>query len=184
VRSGTTAAIWGLGAIGLNAVYGCKFAGAKNIIGIDINNDKRSIAAEFGVTEFINPKELSQPLEEYLREKYGSVDYAFECIGHQTILDTALKCLSHYGTLVMVGVAPKGTAVHYLTADLLMGRKIVGAFMGNKPCEVGYPELVRMWADGEYPVDRLVSNKFPLEQINEAFRTLKDGKCIRSLIVF
>ena len=184
VQPGTTAAVWGIGAIGLNAIYGCKVAGAKNIIGIDINNDKASIGKEFGITEFINPKELNGPLEEYLLEKYGGVDYAFDCIGYQTVVDTALKCLSPYGAFGMVGVAPKGTEIRYPTADLLMGRKIMGSLMGNKGCDDAYTELTDMYVNGEYDIDRLVTNKFTLDQVNEAFQTLKDGKCIRSLIIF
>ena len=123
-------------------------------------------------------------MEQYLMEKYGGVDYAFECIGHQAVLNTALKSLSVFGTLVMVGVAPKGTEVIYPTADLLMGRKIVGAFMGNKPCDQAYQELADMYLEGSYHIDKLVTHNFKLDQINEAFQTLKDGKCIRSLIVF
>lgn len=184
VQPGTTAAVWGLGAIGLNAIYGCKHAGVKNIIGIDINSDKRAVGEEFGVTEFINPKDLDKPVEQYLMQKFGGVDYAFECIGHQTVLDTALKSLSVFGTLAMVGVAPEGTKVNYPAADLLMGRKIVGAFMGNKPSDEAYQELTDMYVNGEYNIDRLVTHKFKLDQINEAFQTLKDGKCIRSLIIF
>ena len=184
VQPGTTAAVWGLGAIGLNAIYGCKHAGVKNIIGIDINNDKKSVGEEFGVTEFINPKELDKPVEQYLMEKYGGADYAFDCIGSQAVLNTALNSLSVFGTLVVVGLAPKGTAVTYPTAQLLMGRKIVGAFMGNQPCDQAYQELTNMYIEGNYNIDRLVTNKFKLDQINEAFQTLKDGKCIRSLIIF
>lgn len=159
-------------------------AGAKNIIGIDINNDKKAIGEEFGVTEFVNPLELDKPLEQYLMEKYGGVDYAFECIGNQAVTNTALQTLSAFGTLAVVGLAPKGTQVTYPTADLLTGRTIVGAFMGNKDPGVAYTELTEMYVNGKYNVDRLVTNKFKLEQINEAFQTLKDGKCIRSLIIF
>ena len=184
VQPGTTAAVWGIGAIGLNTIFGCKYAGAKNIIGVDINNDKKAIGEEFGVTEFINPTELDKPLEQYLLEKYGGVDYAFDCIGHQAVINTALKSLSSFGTMALVGLPPKDTVVNYPVEELLMGRKIVGAFLGNKPSDQAYQTLTQMYLKGNYPLDKLITNQFKLDQINEAFQTLKDGKCVRSLIVF
>lgn len=185
VQPGTTAAVWGLGAIGLNAVYGCKMAGAKNIIGIDINEDKKEVALAFGVTEFVNPKTLDVPIDEYLKQNYpNGIDYAFDCIGNQTVIDTAHKSLSLYGTLVLVGVPPKGTSLLVDVANFLTGKKVVGAFLGGKDCQEGYTELVEMYVSGRYDVDRLVTNTFSLEQINEAFQFLKEGKCIRSLIRF
>lgn len=181
VTSGTTAAIFGLGTVGLNVAFGCKAAGVKNIVGIDINNDKKSIAAEFGVTEFISKLE---DVESYLSTKNIQVDYAFECIGGQKILDTALKTLAPFGTLVFIGVSPQNTEIRYPAGQLLLGRKIVGTLYGNKQATAGCTELVQMYTDGKYDIDRLVTNKFSLQLINEAFQTLKDGKCIKSVIVF
>jgi len=184
VKPNSTAAVWGLGAIGLNAVFGCKHSGAKHIIGIDINNEKKSVGEEFGVTEFVNPLELNQPVEKYLTEKYGGVDFALDCIGNQSVLHTALHSLSPYGTLAVVGVSTTGTEMKFPPIHLLTGRKIVGGLMGNKPAKDAFKELTQMYGNGEYNVDRLVTHRFPLEQINDAFQLLKDGKCIRSLILF
>lgn len=181
VTCGTTAAIFGLGTVGLNVAFGCKTAGVKNIIGIDINEDKKSIAAEFGVTEFISKVE---DVENYLTNKNIQIDYAFECVGNQSVLDTALKTLAPFGTLIFIGVSPSNTEIKYPAGQLLLGRKIVGLLYGNKKATAGCTELVQMYTDGKYDIDRMITNKFSLQQINEAFQTLKDGKCIKSIIVF
>lgn len=185
VQPGTTAAVWGIGAIGINAIYGCKKAGAKNIIGVDINNEKKAIGEEFGITEFVNPNELGgKPVDQYLKEKYGGVDYALDCLGNKFVIETAYKSLSVFGTLALVGLAPSGTELVLPVSDTLTGKKVAGAFMGNKDCDSAYTELTEMYVKGEYDVDRLVTHNFKLEQINEAFQLLKEGKCIRSLIIF
>lgn len=175
-----------IGAIGLNAIYGCKVAGAKNIIGIDINESKKEVAQAFGATEFINAKTLDVPINEYLAKNYpAGIDYAFDCIGNKAVIDSALKSLSIFGTLALVGVPPKDTQeVLINVADFLTGKKVVGAALGGKDCLEGYTELVEMYVSGRYDVDRLITHTFKLEQINEAFKLLKDGKCIRSLIRF
>lgn len=89
-----------------------------------------------------------------------------------------------FGTLALVGLAPSGTELVLPVSDTLTGKKVAGAFMGNKDCDSAYTELTEMYVKGEYDVDRLVTHNFKLEQINEAFQLLKEGKCIRSLIIF
>lgn len=125
------------------------------------------------------------PINEYLAKKYQSgIDYAFDCIGNKAVIETALKSLSVFGTLALVGVPPKDTQLLLNVADILTGKKVVGAFLGGKDCLEGYTELVEMYVSGRYDVERLVTHTFKLEQINEAFQLLKGGKCIRSLIRF
>jgi S-(hydroxymethyl)glutathione dehydrogenase/alcohol dehydrogenase len=87
VEPGSTCAIFGLGAIGLAVIMGCKVAGATRIIGVDINPDKFDKGKEFGATEFVNPKDHSKPIQEVLVEMTdGGVDYSFECIGNVAIM--------------------------------------------------------------------------------------------------
>lgn len=184
VHSGSTCAVWGLGAIGMNALFGCKHQKAANIIGIDLNNDKREMALKMGCTEFVNPKELDKPIQQYLLEKYGGADYAFDCFGSKLVLDQCLASLSAFGTVVSVGLPSIEVKVEYPVRELLFGRKIIGALMGLKKPQEAYTELAQMYVDGTYDIDLMITNRFRLEQINEAFQTLKDGKCVRSLILF
>lgn len=87
VEPGSTCAVFGLGAVGLAVIMGCKAAGATRIIGVDINPDKFEKAKEFGATEFVNPKDHSKPIQEVLVEMTdGGVDYSFECIGNVQIM--------------------------------------------------------------------------------------------------
>lgn len=184
VSPGSTCAVWGLGGIGLNAINGCKFAGAKNIIGIDLNEDKRAIAMEMGCTEFINAKTIGRPVPEYLLEKYKGADFAFDCLGNQQVINTALASLAYNGTLALVGLTPAGTMINYPVFDLLFGRRIVGGILGGKKTKEAFEQLTKMYMKGELNLKRLISHRFKLDQINEAFDTLKQGKCIRSVIIF
>ncbi|XP_046918219.2 geraniol dehydrogenase [Dermatophagoides farinae] len=184
VFAGSSCAVFGIGGIGLNTLQGCKYNKAKNIIAIDINPDKRDIAMQFGATEFINPKELDKPLEQYLMEKYGGVNYAFDCFGSQVIVDQAVNSLAMSGTFIMVGVTGAEVTLKYPVIMLLFGRTITGCLLGAKKAYLAYPEMVDLYLDKKIKIDELITNKFKLDQINEAFQTLKDGKCIRSIIVF
>ncbi|CAG2181406.1 unnamed protein product, partial [Oppiella nova] len=102
VHPGAKCAVWGLGAIGLSAVLGCKQAGAATIIGVDINPDKENIAKQFGCTRFINPKTLDEPIESIL-QKEGGLEFAFDCIGNQQVIDSAYKSLCPWGSLTLIG---------------------------------------------------------------------------------
>lgn len=96
VESGSTVAVFGLGAVGLAVIMGCEVAGATRIIGVDINPEKFEKAKEFGATEFVNPKDHSKPIQEVLVEMTdGGVDYSFECIGNVSIMVRPNSC-SHY----------------------------------------------------------------------------------------
>src|SRR5690606_1969369 len=100
---------------------------------IDINPAKRDMALSFGATEFVNPRELDRPLDQWLKDRFpGGIDFAFDCFGSQQIIDVALRSLSPFGTFAMVGLAKAGTKIDYPTADLLCGRRIVGGFLGQK----------------------------------------------------
>lgn len=128
-------------------------------------------------------------MEQYLLERFpGGLEYAFECVGSEQIMSTALKILAPNGRLALVGAPPAGTELRYPVELLLPGRSVVGGFLGCVDPEVGFGELVKMYGknEGDFRalVDAAVTHRFRLEQINEAFGLLKSGGCIRSLIVF
>ncbi|MFT7806396.1 alcohol dehydrogenase class-3-like isoform X1 [Arapaima gigas] len=132
VEAGTTCAVFGLGAVGLAAVMGCKVAGAKRIIAIDINKGKFKKAEEFGATDFVNPKDHTKPIQEVVVEMTeGGVDFSLECVGDVVVMRAALEsCRSAWGTCVIVG----WTELEELTVapyDLLMGRTLKGTYFGG-----------------------------------------------------
>jgi Zn-dependent alcohol dehydrogenase len=112
VTEGSTVAIFGLGGIGLAAIIGAKMAKASRIIGIDINPAKEAVARELGITDFVNPKEHSKPIQEVIVEMTdGGVDYSFECIGNVQVMRQALECCHKgWGVSTIIGVAPAGAA--------------------------------------------------------------------------
>ncbi|XP_054163243.1 alcohol dehydrogenase class-3 chain L-like [Oppia nitens] len=183
VHSGSKCAVWGLGAIGLSAVLGCKQAGAKQIIGVDINDNKESIAREFGCTHFVNPSTLGKSIEEYFKE-IGGLDYAFDCIGNQQVLDSAYNSLNLWGSLVVIGLGARGNKVVASVAELLNGRKVMGAYYGNQKPRKNIENLVDKYISGDLPIDGLITHRIRLDDISEGFDKLKSGKTIRTIIEF
>lgn len=186
VEPGSTTAVWGLGAVGLAVAMGCKAAGASRIIGVDINPDKFPIAKEFGCTEFVNPKDHDQPIQQVLVEMTdGGLDYTFECIGNIHTMRAALEsCHKGWGTSVIIGVAGTGQEISTRPFQLVTGRTWKGtAFGGWKSCE-SVPKLVDEYLAGKLKVDEFITHSFPLDKINEAFELMHAGKSIRAIVNF
>jgi S-(hydroxymethyl)glutathione dehydrogenase/alcohol dehydrogenase len=185
VRPGSTCAIWGLGAVGLCAVMGCKAAGASRIIGIDINPDKFPIGKTFGCTELINPKDFpDKPIYEVLLEKTGTgLDYAFECIGNTECIESATKaCKKGCSVCVMVGIPPAIATITASPLQLILGLTLKGSFMGGYKSREAVPLLVEDYLQGKLKLDELITHTVPLEEINEAFELLKSGKSLRTML--
>ncbi|XP_066504736.1 alcohol dehydrogenase class-3-like [Hoplias malabaricus] len=183
VESGSACAVFGLGAVGLAAVLGCKTAGASRIIGIDLNPDKAEIAKKFGVTEFVNPKDHSRPIQEVLREMTnGGLDYCFECVGNVAVMRAALESSKPaWGTCVIVG----WTELEELSLapiDILLGRTLKGTYFGGWKSVDEVPRLVEDYMNGRLPLDEFVTHTLSLDQINQAFDLLVSGKSIRTVI--
>ena len=185
VKPGSTCAVWGLGALGLAAILGCKNSGASRIFAIDINPDKAEIAKEFGATEFINPTELgAKTIQEHLKQiTGGGVDYTFECIGHVQIMRQAFEsAVMGYGVCVLIGVTPTGQELSLLPVDIQTGRTLKGTFFGCYKSVDSVPKLVEDYLSGKLIIDKLITHNMSLDKINEAFELLRDGKSIRSVI--
>uniref|UniRef100_A0A8B9GXM0 Zgc:77938 n=1 Tax=Astyanax mexicanus TaxID=7994 RepID=A0A8B9GXM0_ASTMX len=177
VEAGSVCAVFGLGAVGLAAVMGCRNAGASRIIGVDINPDKLEIAKKFGVTEFINPKDHSKPIQEVLRERTGGgPDYSFECVGNVAVMRAALEsCKPAWGTCVIVGWTELED-MSLAPIDLLLGRTLKGTYFGGWKSVDGVPRLVEDYLSGRLLLDEFVTHTLPLDQINQAFELLISGK--------
>lgn len=186
VEAGSTTAVWGLGAVGLATVMGCKTAGASRIIGIDINPDKFPVAKEFGCTEFVNPKDHEKPIQQVLIEMTdGGLDYTFECIGNVKTMRAALEaCHKGWGTSVIIGVAGAGQEISTRPFQLVTGRVWKGtAFGGWKSCD-SVPKLVEDYLASKIKVDEFITHTMPLDKINEAFDLMHAGKSIRAVVNF
>lgn len=187
VEAGSNVAIWGLGAVGLAVALGARKAGAKRIIGVDLNPSKFEIAKKFGVTEFVNPKDYpNKSIVDVLVELTdGGLDYTFECIGSvKTMRDALESCHKGWGTSVIIGVAAAGQEISTRPFQLVTGRTWKGSAFGGYKSLDSVPKLVEMYLNKEILIDEFITHRFPLEQINTAFELMHKGESIRAMIDF
>lgn len=186
VEEGATVAVFGLGGIGLAAIIGAKMAKASRIIAIDINPSKFAIAQELGATDFVNPKDFDRPIQEVIVElTAGGVDYSFECIGNVQLMRAALEsCHKGWGESIIIGVAPSGAEISTRPFQLVTGRVWRGSAFGGVKGRTELPSYVVKSEQGEIPLDKFITHTMSLEQINEAFELMHEGKSIRSVVHF
>lgn len=185
VEPGSTVAVFGLGGIGLNVIQGAKMVGAARIIGIDLNNSKRSLATQFGMTDFINPTDVENVVDYIVDMTGGGVDYSFECIGNVSVMRQALECCHKgWGQSCIVGVAGAGQEISTRPFQLVTGRSWRGTAFGGARGRTDVPRIVDWYMEGRLNIDDLITHKMPLEQINEAFDLMHEGKSIRSVIEY
>ncbi|XP_018318509.1 alcohol dehydrogenase class-3 [Agrilus planipennis] len=186
VEPGSSCAVWGLGAVGLAVGLGCKAAGAKRIIGIDVNPAKFEVAKNFGFTEFVNPKDYQKPIQEVLVELTdGGLDYTFECVGNVNIMRAALEsCHKGWGVSTIVGVAGAGQEISTRPFQLVTGRVWKGTAFGGWKSIDSVPKLVDEYVNKKLPLERFVTHNLPFEKINESFHLMHKGESIRAVLKF
>ncbi len=186
VEPGATIAVFGLGGIGLSVVIGAVMAKAKQIIAIDINNDKFELAKQLGATDVINPKDYDKPIQEVIVELTdGGVDYSFECIGNVDVMRSALECCHKgWGESVIIGVAGAGKEISTRPFQLVTGRVWRGTAFGGVKGRSDLPGIVEQYLNGEIPLKKFITHTMPLKDINHAFDLLHQGKSIRSVVSF
>ncbi|MBN8430280.1 S-(hydroxymethyl)glutathione dehydrogenase/class III alcohol dehydrogenase [Microbulbifer salipaludis] len=184
VEEGATVAVFGLGGIGLATIIGARLAKAARIIAIDINEGKFELAKKLGATDCINPKNYTKPIQEVIVEMTdGGVDYSFECIGNVNVMRSALECCHKgWGESVIIGVAGAGQEISTRPFQLVTGRVWRGTAFGGVKGRSQLPEYVERYLAGEFQLDDFITHTMPLENINEAFDLMHEGKSIRSVI--
>lgn len=186
VKPGDNVVVFGLGGIGLNVIQGARIAGADMIVGVDINPGRQAIAEKFGMTHFVNSKELGDELVPHLVElTKGGADYSFECIGKVDVMRQALECCHKgWGESIIIGVAGAGEEISTRPFQLVTGRVWRGTAFGGAKGRTDVPKIVDWYMDGKIDIDSLITHVMPLEKINEAFDLMHDGKSIRSVVTF
>ncbi|HDX8378712.1 S-(hydroxymethyl)glutathione dehydrogenase/class III alcohol dehydrogenase [Aeromonas salmonicida] len=184
VKEGESVAIFGLGGIGLSAVIGARLAKAGRIIAIDINESKFELARKLGATDCINPNDYDKPIQEVIVEMTdGGVDFSFECIGNVKVMRAALECCHKgWGESVIIGVAGAGQEISTRPFQLVTGRVWRGSAFGGVRGRSELPSYVQRYMQGEFKLDDFITHTMPLEQINEAFELMHEGKSIRTVI--
>ena len=186
VEPGANVVVFGLGGIGLNVLQGARMVGANMIIGVDLNNDRKAIAEKFGMTHFVNPKELGGDLVAHLVELTGGgADYSFECIGNVDVMRQALECTHRgWGTSIIIGVAGAGQEIKTRPFQLVTGRNWRGTAFGGARGRTDVPKIVDWYMDGKIDIDSLITHVMPVEKINDAFDLMHSGESIRSVVTF
>ncbi|WP_205340240.1 S-(hydroxymethyl)glutathione dehydrogenase/class III alcohol dehydrogenase [Denitrificimonas caeni] len=186
VEEGATVAIFGLGGIGLSAIIGAVMAKASRIIAIDINESKFELARQLGATDCINPQKFDKPIQDVIVELTdGGVDYSFECIGNVNVMRSALECCHKgWGESVIIGVAGAGQEISTRPFQLVTGRVWRGSAFGGVKGRSELPDYVERYLQGEFKLDHFITHTMALENINEAFDLMHEGKSIRTVIHF
>ena len=186
VEPGANVVVFGLGGIGLNVVQGARLAGANKIIGVDLNNKRKPLAENFGMTHFVNPNEIGDDLIAYLVDLTdGGADYSFECIGNVNTMRQALECCHRgWGVSVIIGVAGAGQEISTRPFQLVTGRVWKGTAFGGAKSRTQVPQIVDWYMDGKINIDDLITHTMPLEDINDAFHLMHEGESIRSVVNF
>jgi S-(hydroxymethyl)glutathione dehydrogenase/alcohol dehydrogenase len=186
VEPGANVVVFGLGGIGLNVIQGARLAGANMIVGVDLNASRKPLAEKFGMTHFVNPKEVEGDLVPYLVNlTKGGADYSFECIGNVDVMRQALECCHKgWGVSVIIGVAGAGQEIKTRPFQLVTGRVWKGTAFGGAKGRRDVPKIVDWYMDGKINIDDLITHKLKLADINEGFDLMHAGTSIRSVVVF
>ncbi|RYE41440.1 MAG: S-(hydroxymethyl)glutathione dehydrogenase, partial [Hyphomicrobiales bacterium] len=192
VEIGATAVVFGLGGIRLNVIQGLRMAGADMIIGVDLNNDKKVWGERFGMTHFVNPREIEGDVVPHLvnltrrgPDQIGGADYTFDCTGNTTVMRQALEA-SHrgWGKSVVIGVAAAGQEISTRPFQLVTGRTWMGTAFGGARGRTDVPKIVDWYMDGKLEIDPMITHTLRLEDINKGFDLLHHGESIRSVVLY
>ncbi|AZY92595.1 MULTISPECIES: S-(hydroxymethyl)glutathione dehydrogenase/class III alcohol dehydrogenase [Paracoccus] len=192
VEIGAKAVVFGLGGIGLNVVQGLRLAGADMIIGVDLNNDRREMAERFGMTHFVNPKEIDGGIVQHIVEmtktpfdQIGGADYSFDATGSTKVMRDALECTHRgWGVSVIIGVAAAGAEISTRPFQLVTGRVWKGTAFGGARGRTDVPKIVDWYMDGKIEIDPMITHTMPLDDINKGFDLMHHGESIRSVVLY
>jgi len=186
VEAGANVVVFGLGGIGLNVVQGAKMVGANMIVGVDLNPKREALARRFGLTHFVNPKDVKGDLVAHLVELTGGgADYSFECIGNVEVMRQALECCHRgWGVSTIIGVAGAGQEIKTRPFQLVTGRVWKGTAFGGARGRTEVPKIVDWYMERKINIDDLITHTMPLKDINKAFDLMHAGESIRSVVVY
>ena len=192
VEAGAKCVVFGLGGIGLNVIQGLRLVGADMIIGVDTNPAKKAWGERFGMTHFVNPKEIGGDLVPYLvnmtkhgADQIGGADYTFDCTGNVNVMRQALEaCHRGWGQSIIIGVAAAGAEISTRPFQLVTGRVWKGTAFGGARGRTDVPRIVDWYMEGKIEIDPMITHTLPLSEINRGFDLMHAGESIRSVVVY
>ncbi|PRY24174.1 S-(hydroxymethyl)glutathione dehydrogenase/alcohol dehydrogenase [Aliiruegeria haliotis] len=186
VEIGARAIVFGLGGIGLNVIQGLRLAGADQIVGVDLNPDKKPMAERFGMTDFVNPAEVEGDLVPYLVDlTRGGADYTFDATGNVQVMRAALESAHKgWGESIIIGVAPAGAEISTRPFQLVTGRVWRGTAFGGARGRTDVPKIVDWYMQGKIEIDPMITHTMTLDEINTGFDLMHAGESIRSVVLY
>ncbi len=187
VWPGANVVVFGLGGIGLNVIQGARMVGADRIIGVDINPAKQEMARKFGMTDFVNPKEVGNDkvVQAIVDLTGGGADFSFDATGNTNVMRQALECCHRgWGESIIIGVAEAGKEIATRPFQLVTGRVWKGTAFGGARGRTDVPKIVDWYMEGKINIDDLITHKLSLDEINHGFDLMHEGKSIRSVVVY
>lgn len=183
VEPGSAVAVFGLGGVGLAAVMGARLAGAEPIIAVDLLSEKLNVARALGASHVVNAKEEDAVLAVQEITK-GGADYAIEAAGRAEVLKQAYRAVRRGGTVVVVGL-PHPDAKLTIPAVSLPAEELIlrGSYMGSSVPRRDLPRYLRLYRAGKLPVDRLITHRIGLDEVNEGFDRLAQGAAVRQILL-
>lgn len=181
IRPGTSVCVFGCGGVGIAAIQGARIAGAAEIVAVDTVPAKLEMAERFGATHRIAPDELEGAKNEITSGE--GFDYTLDCVGHPTTIRSAYDVARRGGTAVVVGVGRMEQKVEFTAFEFFFGDKTLkGSMYGGAQVRVDFDKLLRLWKHGKLDLEGMISRRIPLDDVNDAFRSMEAGEVIRTVI--
>ena len=182
LKKDNSVSIFGIGGIGASALLYASAIGCLKIIAMDVNDRKLEFAMNIGATQTINLKteDVISRIKE-ITDNNGT-DYAVECSGKKEVMETAFASINNNGTTVIAGNLKYGEKISINPFDLILGKKIIGTWGGETKPDTDIPLYANMFLSGELKLDKLITHKFRLEEINEAINLIEKGEVLRAII--
>jgi S-(hydroxymethyl)glutathione dehydrogenase/alcohol dehydrogenase len=197
VRAGETAAVFGVGGIGLNVIQGLRLAGASRIVAVDTLASKEGLARQFGATHFVDAsatdavaavREIVPPAPDRVSGALGwtgGVNWSFDCVGHPAVLRSSIDVLDWGGFALALGIPPQGTEVLVdVNALAFVDRGVMGCRYGSSRPHHDIPLMVDLYLSGQLMLDELVTEQRPVEGFREIVEDMEAGKLARGVLTF
>jgi S-(hydroxymethyl)glutathione dehydrogenase / alcohol dehydrogenase len=183
IEAGSSVAVFGCGGVGLAAVQGALIAGARMIIAVDTLENKLAAARSLGATHVVDASS-HDPVEAIREMTNGGVDYSFEAIGLKSAAEQSFDCLRRGGTATVIGMIPVGQKIELDGRSFLSEKKIQGSSMGSNRFRIDMPRYLEFYRQGRLKLDEMITKRGRLEDVNEAFRAMKAGETLRTVLTF
>lgn len=187
VEKDSSLVVFGCGCVGLSAIMAARIAGAKNIIAVDVNPQRLTLALELGATASVSPEEFSDSASIVGHVQsltgIGGCHYAIDTTGIPTVLRQAFDCCRPLGVTAMIAPGVPGTEVSIEMLGLLPGKSLRGVVQGDAVSKTFIPRLIELWQQGQFPFERLITHFQSIESINEAVHEMSAGNVIKPVVI-